>query len=133
MVSAFAAEADSAAVRDWLARQTERLVISDWVVTEFSGALAMKRRLGAIDDRAWTVVMAAWRRLRRDGIAVERVTVAHFDRAALIMDAWTIKLRSADALHLAIAADLGWTVATLDREMAAAAVSLRIAVDTVLP
>ena len=48
MVSAFATEAASESVREWLDRYADKVVISDWVVTEFSGALALKRRIGAI-------------------------------------------------------------------------------------
>ena len=49
LVSALTHEAASAGTRAWFDRQeTGDLVISDWVVTEFSAALSIKLRTGAI-------------------------------------------------------------------------------------
>lgn len=132
MVSAFTAEAHSDDVRAWLSQQTDGLIISHWVVTEFSGALAMKRRLGVIDTAGWNGVMKAWQRFRTEELSVEPVTADDFKRAATLMDRGDLKLRSGDALHLAIVVDRGWSVATLDHELARAAAQMRVGVDTVL-
>jgi predicted nucleic acid-binding protein len=132
MVSAFTAEEQSKDVRAWLSRQTEGLAVSHWVVTEFSGALAMKRRLGVIDTVGWNGVMKAWQRLCAGELRVEPVTAADFKRAATLMDRGNLKLRSGDALHLAIVVDRGWSLATLDHDLAQAAAQMRVEVDTVL-
>jgi predicted nucleic acid-binding protein len=132
MVSAFTAEAHSDHVRAWLSRQTDGLVISHWLVTEFSGALAMKRRLGVIDTVGWNGVMKAWQRFYAGELRVEPVTAADFERAATLMDRGDLKLRSGDALHLAIIVDRGWSLATLDHDLAQAAAQMRVGVDTVL-
>ncbi len=121
MVSAFATEAASESVREWLDRHADKVVISDWVVTEFSGALALKRRIGAIDQASWSAVMRDWREFLRDGILIERVVPLHFSRAAATMERPDLKLRSSDALHLALAEDRGFAIATLDKELGEAA------------
>jgi predicted nucleic acid-binding protein len=132
MVSAFTAEAHSDDVRAWLSRQTDGLAVSHWVVTEFSGALAMKRRLSVIDTVGWNDVMKAWQRFYKGELSVEPVTAADFERAATLMDRGDLKLRSGDALHLAIVLDRGWSLATLDHDLAQAATQTRVEVDTVL-
>ena len=121
LVSAFATEAASESVREWLDRHADKVVISDWVVTEFSGALALKRRIGAIDQASWSAVMQDWRKFLHDGIPVERVVQRHFARAASTMERPDLKLRSSDALHLALAEDRGFAMATLDKELGDAA------------
>ena len=132
MVSAFTAEAQSANVRDWLSRRTNGLAISNWVITEFSGALAMKRRLHAIDTAGWNNVMQAWQRFCAVDLHVEPVAETDFEMAATLLDRGDLKLRSGDALHLAIVVARGWSVATLDHDLAQAAAHLRVDVDTVL-
>jgi predicted nucleic acid-binding protein len=132
MVSAFTAEAQSEDVRAWLSRQTDGLAVSHWVVTEFSGALAMKRRLSVIDTVGWNDVMKAWQRFYKGELLVEPVTAADFERAATLMDRGDLRLRSGDALHLAIVLDRGWSLATLDHDLAQAAIQMRVEVDTVL-
>lgn len=132
MVSAFAAERDSVAVEAWLSRQTDSIAISSWVIAEFSGALAMKRRMHSVDDAVWAIVMYRWRRFCAESAVVEAVNTSHFVRAAAMMDRGDLKLRSGDALHLAIALDLGWPLATLDRDLAEAARLVGVPVDPVL-
>lgn len=132
MVSAFTAEAQSGDVRAWLSRRTDTLAVSHWVVTEFSGALAMKRRLGVIDTVGWNGVMTAWQRFCTGELRVEPVTATDFKRAATLMDRGDLKLRSGDALHLAIVVNRGWSLATLDHDLSQAATQIHVEVDTVL-
>lgn len=132
MVSAFAAERDSVAVEAWLSRQTDSIAISSWVIAEFSGALAMKRRMHVVDDAVWTLVMQRWRRFCADSAVVQPVDTSHFVRAGAMMDRGDLKLRSGDALHLAIALDRGWLLATLDHDLAEAARTMGVPIDPVL-
>ncbi len=132
MVSAFAAERDSIAVEAWLSRQTDSIAISRWVITEFSGALAMKRRMHRVDDAVWTIVMQRWRRFCAESAGIQTVDTAHFVRAAAMMDRGDLKLRSGDALHLAIAVERGWTLATLDHDLAEAARTMGVPINPVL-
>ncbi|MES3151830.1 type II toxin-antitoxin system VapC family toxin [Sphingomonas faeni] len=132
MVSAFTAEAQSEDVRAWLSRRADTLAVSHWVVTEFSGALAMKRRLVVIDTVGWNGVMKAWQRFCAGELHVESVTETDFALAATLLDRGDLKLRSGDALHLAIVVARGWSLATLDHDLAQAATQMRVDVDTVL-
>lgn len=132
MVSVFAAEAQSDAVRAWLARQSGAIIISAWVVTEFSGALAMKRRMGVVDAAGWDGVMQAWRRFCESEVVVQPVIANDFARGAALMDRGDLKLRSADALHLAIVMNRGWSLATLDHDLANAGAQAGVTLDRVL-
>ena len=132
MVSAFTAEAQSEDVRAWLSRRADTLAVSHWVATEFSGALAMKRRLDVIDTVGWNGVMKAWQRFCAGELYVESVTETDFALAATLLDNGDLKLRSGDALHLAIVVARGWSLATLDHDLAQAATQMRADVDAVL-
>lgn len=129
MVSAFTAEPRSADVRIWLDAHAADIGISVWVVTEFSGALAMKRRLGTIDEGGRQAVMRTWRSFCVRDTTVQPVETRHFVQAARLMDRGDLKLRSGDALHLALVLERGWSIATLDHDLAAAAGMLGVQVE----
>lgn len=64
LVSALTHEAASERTRAWLGRQAAGdLIISDWVVTEVSSALAIKLRTKAIDENQRADALAGFRRL----------------------------------------------------------------------
>ena len=114
-------EPASEAAAQWLLSQTAgELAISDWVQTEFAGAIALKVRRGDLNERAKGRVLRAWSVI---GNSFERLTVQppHFDHAAQMMLEPGSRLRSGDALHLAISLAYGCEMATFDRDLRDAA------------
>ena len=121
-MSALTNEAASHRVRAWFTSQnSDDLVISDWVVTEFSAALSIKLRTGAIMEVKRAEALAEFRRLVNRSFTVLPVERSQFGVAARLADQFMLGLRAADALHLAIAHDHGATLCTLDRRLAEAA------------
>ena len=122
LVCALTNEADTGAVQDWLARQNVRdLIISDWVVAEFSSALSIKLRTGQLGPQHRAAALAAFARLAAETLRIVPVERASFRRAAGYADQPALNLRAGDALHLAVCAEMGATLCTLDRRLADAA------------
>lgn len=127
IVAALTNEAHTKAAQDWLAAQpAASMAISDWVVTEFSAALSMKLREKQIDDNNRADVLAAFVRLADESLHVWPVTRSDYRVAARFADRHASGLRAGDALHLAIAAERGAPICTLDRVMLRAARALGV-------
>jgi uncharacterized protein len=127
-VAAVALEASTARVQAWLGAQAaEELLISDWVVSEVSSALSFKVRTGGLDLPQRATALAAFNRLTAESLVVLPVRRLHFQVAARFADRQDLNLRAPDALHLAICADHGATLATLDRKFRDAALELGVA------
>ncbi len=122
LVSALTNEADTGAVQAWLSRQDARdLTISDWVETEFSSVLSTKLRTGQLGPEHRAAALAAFTRLAAETLQVLPVERASFRTAARFANQPTLSLQAGDALHLAICADRGATLCTLDRRLGEAA------------
>ena len=105
-------------MQTWLGRQPEdNLAISDWVATEFTSALSIKLRTGQIDANDRAEVLAKFAQLAADSLTVVPVSRLQFRTAARFADQHTLGLRTGDALHLAVCADHGATLCTLDRRL----------------
>lgn len=127
IVSAITNETDTQAVVSWLGRQgANDLFISEWVVTEVMSALAMKVRAGLIDDDIRAKAKSGFRAMRDQGLHILDIEDAHFRHATVLINSCPVKLRAADALHLAVADRNGTSVCTLDLDMLSAAQALRI-------
>ena len=95
----------------------ELLAISDWVMTEFSSALSIKLRSGQIETQHRTDALAMFTTMRSETFTVLPVSGAQFRTAARFADQHALGLRAGDALHLAICADHGAILCTLDRRL----------------
>lgn len=122
VVSALTKEADTTLSQTWLARQpTSELTISDWTVTEFASALSMKLRAGALGPTHRAAALSAFTRLCAESFRTLPAGREDFRAAARLADRSELNLRAGDALHLAICANAGASLCTLDRRLAAAA------------
>lgn len=111
----------------WLAAQApEELVISDWVTTEISSALSIKLRTGQLQPVHRARALAMFTRLSADSFLLLPVAAPQFRAAARIADQHMLGLRAGDALHLAVCADHGATLCTLDRRLSEAGPALGI-------
>jgi hypothetical protein len=132
LVTSLVPEADTGRVQVWLGRQgSGTLFISDWSLTEFSSALSIKVRTGRLVLEERATVLAGWAALRKTNLVTLPVLPWHFATAATYAERADLNLRAADALHLAIAAANGHSIATLDDRQGKAAVELGIPRETV--
>jgi uncharacterized protein len=121
LVAALTNEPDTRRVQQWLgAHRPESLAISDWIGTELSSALSIKLRSGHIGPAHRAAALAMFARLCDDSFTILPVVRTHFRTAARFADQFGLGVRAGDALHLAICAERGAELCTLDRRIAAA-------------
>ena len=127
LVTTFTNEAATERCQTWLTtRDPDTLAISDWVVTEFSAALSVKLRTGAISIAERAEALAAFGTMAARSVRVLAVESRHFNLAARLAIQYALGLRAGDALHVAIALDQGASLHTLDRRLADAAGALGV-------
>ena len=127
LVAALTNEAETERMQAWLAAQpSEDLAISDWVTTEFSSALSIKLRTGQLDKAHRADALAMFTRLSADSFTVLAISPAQYRTAARFADQYTLGLRAGDALHLAVCADHGATLCTLDKRLSEAGPTLGV-------
>jgi len=128
LAAALTNEAQTDRIQQWLGAQgSEVLAISDWVVTEFSSALSIKLRMGHLEASHRAEALGMLTRLSVDSFVVMPVTRQQFRIAARFSDQHATGLRAGDALHLAVCADHGATLCTLDRRLAEAGPMMGVA------
>ena len=71
-------------------------------------------------------MLATFARLSADSLAVLPISASQFRTAARFADQFALGLRAGDALHLAVCADHGVTLCTLDRRLGAAGPALGV-------
>src|SRR2546421_8706440 len=125
LVAALTNEPETAGMQGWLGQQPGgRLAISDWVTTEFSSALSVKLRTRQIEPVHRAQVLAVFNRLATESFTVVPVSRLQFRTAARFVEQHALGLRAGDALHLAICADHGATLWTLDQRLSDAGSAL---------
>ena len=83
-ISAVKKEAKSEDVRSWLDELGSKiLVISDWVVAEFSSALSLKIKTGQISIEQRAIALGAFSTAIHDSVNVLPVKSSHFRSAAV--------------------------------------------------
>jgi hypothetical protein len=128
LIAVFTPEAESGRVEAWMRSQArEQFAVSDWVVTEFSAALSVKLRRTQIALAHQGAALARFSQFCTDNAPVLPVSREHFRAAAGFADRYAIGLRAGDALHLAIAAQHGASLCTLDHRLGEAGPHLGIA------
>lgn len=126
LVAALTNEAGTRRAQAWLGEQVDRLAISDWVAAEFSSALSIKLRSRQLGLSQRAEALAGFARLSAESLLMLPVTTLQFRTAARFADQHALGLRAGDALHLAICADYGAILCTLDRRLADAGPSLGV-------
>ena len=127
LVAALTRETETERMLAWLGEQDpESLAISDWVVTEFSAALSIKLRTGQIGAAHRADVLAMFAAISAEAFARLPISGAQFRLAAHFADRHESGLRADDALHLAICAEAGATLCTLDRRLSEAGLALGV-------
>lgn len=127
LVAALLNEAHTDLAQRWLGKQSAgQLLISDWVVTEFSAALSVKLRNGQIGQEHRGEALALFTRLADESFLTLPVSRSDLRAAARYADQHLSGLRAGDALHLAIAANHGASLHTLDKRLAQAGQGLGV-------
>jgi len=127
LIAALTNEAETLQMQRWLVEQDpDELVTSDWVATEFSAALSIKLRTGGIEAHHRAGALTMFTRLCNDNLTVLPVSRLQFQTAARFADQYALGLRAGDALHLAVCAERGATICTLDRRLSEAASALGV-------
>ncbi|MEW6039641.1 MAG: type II toxin-antitoxin system VapC family toxin [Pseudomonadota bacterium] len=112
-------ETGTSRVEQWFGSNSEPLLSADWTLTEFHSAIAIKTRTGQISADQAEEVLAFFERLSAGGLSLIPVSRAAYRAAAELVDDYRQGLRGADALHIAVAQELGLQrFATLDGNQA---------------
>ena len=109
----------------WIA-SVDAFVMSSWTLTEFSSALAVRTRMRNLldrDRREFELQLDQWVRGR---VVVSVVDGDMLEARRLVKN--DVRLRAPDALHLALAARHGCSLATLDEDMAKVATDIGLTV-----
>ncbi|HWA90810.1 MAG TPA: type II toxin-antitoxin system VapC family toxin [Rhizomicrobium sp.] len=126
IVAATTNESRTLAVQHWLkAQQVEDLFISDLVVTEYSAALSIKVREKQMDAVQRSGSLAHFAQLC-SSLTILTFQTSHFRAAARFADQYPLGLRTGYALHLAVAAEHGTVLVTLDKRLSQAGLALGI-------
>jgi len=132
LVPAFIREPKSEAVLAWIETAGEGLVVSEWSITEFSSAAAIKTRTGEIAAATAKQARARFLAFAQNHCSIAVPQRKEFRRAAELAGDMNLKLRAGDALHLAIAeASNAQGILCLDETMNAGAKKLGLDVVSV--
>lgn len=133
LVAAFAPEKFSQRAMDLLGNASE-VVVSELTITEARVSLVRKRKRRAMTAEEVAEALAEIAEAIQDGtLGVEPLPVEIFRAAEALADRVAVPVRAMDALHVAMAAQLGAEMATFDADQATAAKAEGITVHTDRP
>lgn len=125
-------EPRTADVRTWFAGLEDAPVTSDWLIPEFTSAVAIKLRRGELTEAHAKQVHKEFDLLAANGTRLIPVSRTAFRQAAELARQYRHGLRASDALHLAAALEAGATsIATLDGIMASNAKRLKLELEAI--
>ncbi len=128
IVALLTMEPSTQAVSKWFSGLEQAPLSSDWLLTEFASAIAIKVRTGRLTESNARAVHREFGLLSSSGLRLVPVSRAAFKVAADMAQVHTHGFRSGDSLHLAVAQEAGAnTIATLDGTMAKNARRLKMA------
>ena len=126
-VPLFVTKPSSDQIDRWFSACDVPVFSSEWIITEFSSALSIKERSGTLAAKD---AKAAWRSFEtfcQSGLRLMPVSRNAFGAAAAMARVSAHGLRAGDALHLAIALEMGaHAIATLDAVLVGNAKRLKI-------
>ena len=106
-------------VMTWYASLPDTPICADWLLTEFSSAVSIKLRTGQLSETHAKRVRKEFDLLAAGGLRLAPVSRTAFSQAAEMVKQHQYGLRAGDALHLAVALELGAShMATLDETLA---------------
>ena len=114
----------------FLQTNAEPLIVSDFAAAEFSSAVARRVRMREFTRRQAQITLSGfdtWLTRMADRVEISSVDIAV---ATAFLRRLDLTLRTPDAIHIAIAQRVAATLVTFDRQMAAAAHVLGMAVAT---
>ena len=126
LVPLFVGEPSSDRIERFLRGAPDELTVSDLAAAEFASAISRLVRtgvLGAADAQDRLLDFDAWRAADTENVDL---VAADVRAASAIVRRFELKLRTPDALHLAICRRIGIDLVTLDDRLAAAASDLDI-------
>ena len=126
----FVPEPASDAVDAWFESCDDPLISSDWILTEFASALAIKERRGEIDQKQAQTAWKDFESFCQSGLRLVPVSRQAFEHAARLARNVRSGLRPGDSLHLSMALEVGAaSVATADATLEKNARSMGLAVN----
>ena len=126
----FVPEPASDAVDAWFESCDDPLISSDWILTEFASALAIKERRGEIDQKQAQTAWKDFESFCQSGLRLVPVSRQAFEHAARLARNARSGLRPGDSLHLSMALEVGAaSVATADATLEKNARSMGLAVN----
>lgn len=130
----FREETTSEKVSLFLSRQEPgSLTISQWVGVEFASLASRDVRAGELTEKEGQLLIGEFEAMVAASLNVVTPGASDFALAQEFLSRFSTRLRGPDALHLAVARNLGVEfVATLDEGMLSAAKTLKVAARRVI-
>lgn len=124
----FTTEADSDRVTAFFEKGagTDRWAISHWTITEFHSAIALKVRSGQLPADRQLPVLSRFEEIVQTYFECWNIKQQDYLDAARFTNEWRYRLRSGDALHLAIARSHHARMISLDDDLLRAAKHFKV-------
>ena len=125
-------ESKTADVKAWFAGLDVSVVSSDWLLTEFASAVSIKLRRKELSESHARAIREEFDLLTTAGLRIVPISRKAYQNAATLAAQHAHGLRAGDALHLAIALEMGaQSMATLDGVMTSNAQRLKLNVEVI--